>query len=99
MTDNGYSDLHQERQRTIVYYWVDPDTGAALHHTTVNDDAVVPFFTSIDEAETYLEQQADMDGPDEYDHLSLYQASTQKQCDAVDVLTDQSGIGDFLTPD
>jgi hypothetical protein len=65
----------------------------------VNDESTVPFFGDIGAAETYLEKRAEMDGPEPYDRLSLYEARTRKVGDAVDVLTDQSGIEDFLIPD
>lgn len=93
------ADLHDGGRTATVYYWVDPDTGAALYHTGVNDEATVPFFSDVGTAETYLEQRADTGDHDEYANYSLYEARTQKVVDAVDVLTDQSGIEDFLAGD
>ena len=75
---------------------MDPDTGAALYHTELNDKATVPFFGDVGSAETYLEQCAEAGDREDYAKYSLYRAKTRKVGDAVDVLTDQSGINDFL---
>jgi hypothetical protein len=93
---NGYDELHKGGRRSTVYYWLDPDTGAALYHTAANGDTTVPFFSGIGEAEMYLERRAEADGDELYDHYSLYEAKTQKVVDAVDVLTDQAGFEDFF---
>lgn len=93
--DGGYSDLHSDTGRATVYYWYDPETGAVLEHTGVNDEETVPFFGSEETAQDYLEKRAETGGKDRYEGLSLYKARTQKVGDAVDVLTDQSGIDDF----
>lgn len=79
-----------------MYYWLDPDTGAALYHTGVNDEETVPFFPDEEAAEAYLERRAASEGDERYENLSLYKARTRKVGDAVDVLTDQSGIEDFV---
>ena len=91
----SYADLHTDQRRASVFYWVNPDTGAALYHTGVNEEETIPFFKDVGAAETYLEQCADRDDSDAYDQYSLYEAKTRKVTDAVDVLTDQSGIADF----
>lgn len=91
----GYDELHNVRQGSTVYYWVDPDTGAALEHTGVNDDSI-PFFGDVGAAETYLEEQADQHGKELYEQYSLYEAQTKKAMDAVDVLADQSDIKQFF---
>lgn len=96
MTDGGYSDLHNGKQRATVYYWLDPETGAALYHTGVNDEATIPFFPDEDAARDYLENRADAGDKEAYAGLSLYKARTRKIGDAVDVLTDQAGVEDFL---
>jgi len=92
----GYDDLHNGSRNAKLCYWLDPDTGAALEHTGVNDERTIPFFADEQEAKEYLEHRAELDGKDKYDGLSLYQARTRKVGDAVDVLTDQSGIEDFV---
>lgn len=93
---DSYADLHARTRKSTIYYWVDPDTGAALYHTELSDEATVPFFADVGSAETHLERQAAAWDRDEYAKHSLYQAKTRKVVDAVDLLTDQSGIGDFL---
>jgi len=95
-SDGGYSDLHSGTSRATVYYWYDPDTGAVLEHTGVNDEKTVPFFPDEEAAHDYLEHRADVVEEDRYDGLSLYKARTRKVGDAVDVLTDQSGIDEFV---
>ena len=75
---------------------MDPDTGGALYHTGVNDELTVPFFPDEEAARDYLEQRANTDGDEAFENLSLYKAQTRKVGDAVDVLTDQAGIGDFV---
>jgi hypothetical protein len=94
--DGGYGDLHTGTTRSTVYYWLDPDTGAALEHTGINDEATVPFFPDVESAEAYLERRAETGEKAQYENLSLYKARTRKVGDAVDVLTDQSGIEDFV---
>jgi hypothetical protein len=95
-SDGGYSDLHSGTTRVTVYYWYDPDTGAVLEHTGVNDEQTVPFFPDEAAAHDYLEHRDDAVEEDQYDGLSLYKARTRKVGDAVDVLTDQSGIDEFV---
>lgn len=95
-TDGGSSNLHQGTTRATVYYWLDPDTGAALYHTGVNEEKMIPFFPNEEAAQDYLERRAEADGDEPFENLSLYKARTRKVGDAVDVLTDQSGIEDFV---
>lgn len=94
--DGGHDILHKGTRRTTVYYWLDPATGAALYHTGAYDDEADPFFDSMEEAETFLEQQADQgEAADRYEAASLYKARTRKVEDAKDVLLDQAGIDEF----
>lgn len=95
-TDGGYDSIHNGKRKATAYYWLDPDTGAALEHTGVNDEKTVPFFPDEESAFDYLEKRADAEGKERYENLSLYKARTRKVGDAVDVLTEQSGIGDFV---
>ena len=96
--DGGHDMLHSGRQQASVYYWLDPRTGAALYHTSAYDDEANPFFGTVEDAEIFLEQRADTaDDAERYESLSLYQARTRKVGDATDVLTEQAGIGDFVT--
>lgn len=97
MPDGGRDMLHNRERRAQVYYWLNPETGAALYHTGVNDDEADPFFGTVDDAEAFLEQQAKAaDGSSRYENLSLYTARTRKVEDATEVLTDQAGIDDFV---
>jgi hypothetical protein len=95
--DGGFDDLHRGEQRTAVYYWLDPRTGATLYHTSAYDDEANPFFGTIEEAEAFFDQQAEAaDEPERYAAMSLYKAQTRKIEDATAVLTDQAGIQDFM---
>lgn len=93
--DGGTTNLHQDGRRTNVYYWLNPDTGAALYHTEVNGEEANPFFGSVDEAERYLEKHCGEE-VSQYEGLTLYNAKVEKVEDAVEVLTDQSGIDEFV---
>lgn len=95
-TDGGTTHLHQDGRRSTVYYWLNPDTGAALYHTEVNGEEANPFFGSVSEAEQYLENLGQRQA-ERYESLSLYKAKVQKVEDAVEVLTDQSGIDEFVS--
>jgi hypothetical protein len=53
--DGGTTNLHTDGRRNTVYYWLNPDTGAALYHTNINGEEADPFFGTIQEAEKYLE--------------------------------------------
>lgn len=87
--------LHTGRTTSTLYYWADPDTDAALAHTTVNDEQVIPFFDSVGAAERYLDQRASTGVEEDYAGLSLYRAKVKKTGDAVDVLMEQSGLDNF----
>ncbi|PSQ47251.1 hypothetical protein BRD19_09890 [Halobacteriales archaeon SW_7_65_23] len=93
-TDGGTAFLHQDGRRNRVYYWVNPETGAALYHTEANGEEANPFFGSVGEAEQFLERQAGEDA-EKFEGYSLYEARIQKIEDAVEVIMDQSGIDDF----
>ena len=95
--DGGVPELHKGTTRSTVYYWLNPQTGAGLYHTEVHDDEANLFFDSVEEAESFLEQQAETaDSAARYESMSLYKARTRKVRDAKDVLTDQAGIEDFV---
>lgn len=93
--DGGSKNLHFDGRRNTVYYWFNPETGGLLYHTGVNEFEADPFFSSIGEVETCLEQQASQDDLENSEGLSLYEAKIRKVEDGVDVLMDQSGIDDF----
>lgn len=94
----SYADLHTGGTRSTVYYWLAPDTGAALYHTGVNDESTIPFFPDVGAADRYLDQRAaeDPEEEDRFEKYSMNEAQTRKIGDAVDGLTDQSAIEDFL---
>jgi hypothetical protein len=82
----------------LQYYWFDPDTNAALYHATAYNDEANPFFEDAEDAERFLQQQAeavDEATKERYHRLSLYAASVRKQEDAVEVLMEQAGLTDF----
>lgn len=95
--DGGRDILHNGKQRAQVFYWLDPETGAALYHTGAYDDEANPFFGTAADAEAFLDRQAEAaDEPNRYEALSLYKARTRKVEDATEVLTDQAGIDEFM---
>lgn len=71
--------------------------GGVLYHTANGDDKVDPFFDSVEDAERFLERQAEQHGEDRYQGMVLRKTGNRKVEEATDVLTDQSGIGDFAT--
>lgn len=78
------------------YYWSGED--GILYHTEKDEDMVVPFFNSVDEAERFLEHQAESNGKDRYSGLVLRKTGNRKVEEATDVLTEQSGLMEF-SPD
>lgn len=87
--------LHRGTRRSKLYYWVNPETDAALVHTEVGDEEAILFFDSVGAAESYLEARVEYGAEDRYETLSLYEATVQKIGDATDVLTEQTGIHEF----
>lgn len=93
--DGGYDTLHNGTRRSAVYYWLNPETGAALYHTRLNDEETIPFFPDEASAQDYLEKRARPGESDRYECLSLYKARTRKVADAIDVPTDQAAVDEF----
>lgn len=63
----------------------------------MNEDEADPFFDSIEDAENFLEKQAETsESKERYEGMSLYKVRNKKVEDAVEVLMDQSGIQDFM---
>ncbi|WP_181687359.1 hypothetical protein [Halorhabdus salina] len=75
------------------YYWSGED--GVVYHTESGDELVNPFFDSVEEAERYLENLADIHGKEQYDSLVLRKSGNRKVKEATAVLTSQSGLGDF----
>ncbi|EMA15200.1 hypothetical protein [Haloarcula marismortui] len=77
------------------YYWSGEE--GVVYHTETENEMVDPFFGSISEAERYLENLADRHGKEQYTSLVLRKSGNRKVEEATDVLTEQSGLGDFAT--
>ena len=75
------------------YYWSGED--GVVYHTEVGDELVDPFFGSVEEAEHYLENLADLHGKDQYTGLVLRKSGNRKVMEATEVLTQQSGLTDW----
>jgi hypothetical protein len=75
------------------YFWSGED--GIAYHTEVGEDMVDPFFSSVDEAERYLERKADQHGKQRYEGLVLRKSGNQKVEEATEVLTEQSGLDQF----
>ena len=96
--DQAFQESAEERLQTdggrrTQYYWVGDE--GVLYHTEKEEDVVIPFFDSVREAEQFLEAQADQFGEDRYSGMVLRKTGNQKVEEAVEVLTSQSGLGDF----
>jgi hypothetical protein len=75
------------------YYW-SGDEGV-VYHTEAEDELVDPFFDTIDEAERFLQNQADQYGEDRYQNMVLRRAGNMKMKEATEVLTEQSGLSEW----
>lgn len=83
------------RYTDTAYAWFDPDTGGLLYHTEANSEFADPFFEEEESARDFLERQADLNGNESYENLSLQKFKAKKIGEAVEILTDQSGLADF----
>jgi hypothetical protein len=72
------------------YYW--SGDGGVVYHTEGEDKMVDPFFGSVEEAERYLENLADVHGRERYENLVLRKSGNRKVLEATEVLTEQSGL-------
>ncbi|WP_276273615.1 hypothetical protein [Haloarcula litorea] len=98
--DQAFRQQAQESLRTdggqrTEYFWSGED--GILYHTEFGEDIVNPFFGSVEEAEQYLERQADRNGKERYEGLVLRKSGNQKVEEATEVLTEQSGLDQFAT--
>lgn len=84
------------RYTETSYAWYDADTQTVLSHTEVTDEFANPFFDTIEDAHRFLEHRAELHGTDQYEGLALKKFQAKKVGEAVEVLTDQTGIEDFL---
>jgi len=76
------------------YYWSGED--GILYHTEKHGDRVNPFFETVEDAERFLEHQAEEYGKDRYEGFVLRKTGNRKVEEAVEVLMDQSGLQDFM---
>jgi hypothetical protein len=108
--ENYFPDVHyckaiqqaREQEEELVpdggsrtqYYWSGED--GILYHTEKHSDRVNPFFETVEDAERFLEHQAQEHSKDRYESFVLRKTGNRKVKEAVEVLMDQSGIQDFL---
>jgi len=86
-------DLRPDGGSRTQYYWSGDD--GVVYHTKAGNEMVDPFFDSIDEAERFLENQADLYGQERYQNLVLRRAGNMKMKEATEVLTEQSGLTEW----
>lgn len=84
------------RYTDTYFAWYDPDTDAFLYHTEANGEFADPFFETEAAAHEFLEKRVGEGEQCQYENLSLQKLRGKKIGEAVEVLTDQAGIGDFL---
>lgn len=85
------------RYTETLYAWYDPDTDTYLTHAEAGDEFATPFFEEEEAARRFLDHRArEVDDNDRFDGLSLQKLRAKKIGEAVEVLTDQSGIHDFV---
>lgn len=79
------------------YAWRDPDTDTYLTHVEAGDEFASPFFPDEEAARRYLDHRArEVDDTGPFEGLSLQKVRAKKVGEAVEVLTDQAGIEDFM---
>jgi len=86
-------DLRPDGGSRTQYYWSGED--GIVYHTESGDELVDPFFDTINEAERFLQNQADQYGEDRYQNMVLRRAGNMKMKEATEVLTEQSGLTDW----
>lgn len=84
------------RYTETYYAGYNPDTDSYLYHTEANGEYADPFFEEEDAARDFLEKRAETRTKEEYEGHSLHKLRAKKIGEAVEVLTDQAGIGDFI---
>jgi hypothetical protein len=72
------------------YYWSGEQ--GILYHSETGEDTVDPFFSSVEQAERYLENQAEIHGQEQYENLVLRKSGNRKVMEATEVLTSQAGL-------
>lgn len=90
LTDGG-------RYTETFYGWYDGETDTYLTHVEVGDDFASPFFEEEGDARRYLEHVAELrEDTSGLEDLSLRKLKAKKVGEAVEILTDQAGIGDYF---
>jgi hypothetical protein len=91
--EEAREELRPDGGSKTQYYWSGED--GILYHTEKEEDMVIPFFNTVDDAEQFLENQADQYGKERYQGLVLRKTGNRKVEEATDVLTNQAGLTDF----
>ena len=91
--EQAREELRPDGGSRTQYYWSGED--GILYHTEKEGDMVIPFFNTVEDAEQFLENQANQYGKEPYQGLVLRKARNRKVEESTDVLTEQSGLADF----
>ena len=91
--EQARDELRPDGGSRTQYYWSGEE--GVVYHTEAGDELVDPFFDTIDEAERFLQNQADQYGEDRYQNMVLRRAGNMKMKEATEVLTEQSGLADW----
>lgn len=85
------------RYTDTLYAWHDSDTGTYLTHVEAGDEFATPFFEAEDDARRYLDHRAhEVADTARFEGLSLHKFRAKKVGEAVEVLTDQTDIDEFM---
>jgi hypothetical protein len=91
--EQARKELRPDGGSRTQYYWSGED--GILYHTKKEEEMVIPFFNTVDDAEEFLENQADQYGKERYQGMVLRKTGNRKVEEATEVLTNQSGLADF----
>lgn len=94
-----YDELRPDggRYTDTLYAWYDPNTDTYLTHVEAGDEFASPFFPDETAARRYLDHRAhEVDDTARFEGLSLHKLRAKKIGEAVEVLTDQAGIDEFV---
>ena len=93
LEDEAVEEILPDGGSRTQYYW-SGDEGV-IYHTEAGDELVDPFFDTIEEAEKFLQNQAEQHGQEMYQGMVLRRAGNMKMKEATDVLTEQAGLTDW----
>jgi len=91
--DEAEEELLPDGGSRTQYYWSGDD--GVVYHTESGDELVDPFFGSVEEAENYLENLAELHGKEQYTGMVLRKSGNRKVEEATEVLTEQAGLSDW----